>query len=418
MVSCFRNSAVALTFFFCLTANPFPVWAETALSERQALQAALDSHPSVDAARAALKAVAGEARDADAWFPENPTVRVDKTTDRWQRNVGKGGYSVELAVPLWIAGQRSLRQELAAEKGRGAEAEIAMARWALSGATRENYWKAWLAGELVNVAKDRGERSRALVEAARRLKSSQQIRALDARQMEAEASIDKEAAAERRAEHRVSLAALRELTGMPLLGSIALAPPEVEAPPTAISAKNTDARPDIEAAARQVRIARANLKVQDRDAWPVITPSVSYRRERSTFDEPEDRTLTFGLTVPLPVARTNQAGIGQAGAELVRAETELRRVNLQAQREVEQAHANWQGAWERWQQSKETLQLVEQNVASLERGFASGEVGALELLQERRRWVEAREAERSSLAALAMARSAWQHAQGVIGEVQ
>jgi hypothetical protein len=68
-----------------------------------------------------------------------------------------------------------------------------------------------------------------------------------------------------------------------------------------------------------------------------------------------------------------------------------------------------------WQEADKAKRTLEENLRVMERAFALGEIGALDLVLEKRRWEQAAEAERRALGQLALARAAWETAQGDIG---
>lgn len=382
------------------------------MTEAQAVRAALDSHPSVEAARAAIEAAKGLEAEADFLLPDNPSLRLERTTDRWHHNNGEREWVAEISAPVWIAGQRGHRQALAAAKRHEAEEDVETVRWALVGAVRAAYWQAWQVSELLKAAIQRRERSEALREAAERQVRAKEMREFDARNVAAEALADRRVEAARRGELEAAVAVLTELTGVPGSELKEFETPTPAAPQPQSAATVDEARPDLRALRRKLEGASANLGLQEANAWPTPELALAAKRTSADYDKTYDDSVIFGVKVPIPVVQRNQREIMAAGADLNRTRADYQLALNRARRELTQADSGWRAAWRQWQDASEALRLSNANLDLIETGFKVGEISSIDLIQEKRRWGEALEAERTAVAALALARTAWEQAAG------
>ncbi len=383
------------------------------LTEAEALRQALSTHASIDAARAALTAAQGLQDEADFLLPGNPAVRLERTTDRWHHNNGDRETVAEISAPIWMPGQRSGRQAVAAAKRMEAEADVATARWVLAGAVREAYWKTWEARELLRTAEERLDRSKSLHAAAVKLVKAKEIRELDARTVEGEVLADRQLAARRKGVYEAALAVLAELTGLTQAALADLAEPLPTLPPPQPSADLEASRPDLKVLRSRLEGGRANVDLQEARAMPNPEVSLALKRTSTNYDSSNDDSIVFGIKMPIPVVERNQREVMAAVAELGRNRAEYQLALNKARREMAQAESNWRAAWQQWQDSEDALHLTSGTMALIEKGFAVGEVSSVDLLQEKRRWGEAVEADRSAAAALAIAKAAWEQASGI-----
>jgi outer membrane protein, heavy metal efflux system len=384
------------------------------LTEAEAVRLALARNPSIDGARAARVAARGLAEEAEFLVPDNPNVGFAYRSDGAETNQGTQELEAEISVPVWINGQRSARRAVAQAIGQQAEAEIEAAQWELAGRVRAVYWRAWQARALLATANERFALSDGLATSAEKLARSGQVRVNDVRDLQAEALADRQSQAERTGELQVAIAELGEAIGIDGIEPDQLEPPRPEepAPPAEVDPQR---RPDLRLLRRKAEAARADVDLQRRDAVPNPEPSVGFRRERGQRNEPWQNTVRLGVSIPIPVVNRNQRAIAAALAERGRAESDLATAFLRARRELGAAAADWRAAWVQWQEADKAKRTLEENLRVMERAFALGEIGALDLVLEKRRWEQAAEAERRALGQLALARAAWETAQGDIG---
>ena len=91
-------------------------------------------------------------------------------------------------------------------------------------------------------------------------------------------------------------------------------------------------RPDLVAETQRLERNRQNLRLQQSEAVPNVTPSFGYKRDFGV------NTAAIGLSAPLPLFNRNQGGVSRASAEIQQQQYETSRVELAVRREVQQAY--------------------------------------------------------------------------------
>lgn len=383
------------------------------LTEAEALRGAVDTHASIESARSALTAAQGIQAEADFLLPGNPALRVERTTDRWHHNNGEREWVAEISAPVWMPGQMSGRQAVAAAKRTEAEADVAAAQWALVGAVRQAYWKTWEARELLKAAEERLDRTSSLLAAAEKQVRVQEMRELDARTVAGEVLADRRTVARRKGEYESALAVLAELTGLSKSQLVDLSAPSPTAPPSQLAADLESSRPDLKALRSRLEGGRANVDLQEARALANPELSLAVKRSSADYDRTYDDSVIFGIKMPIPVVDRNQREVMAAAADLSRSRAEYQLAVNKARRELIQAESGWRTAWQQWQDAEEALRLTSETLHLVEKGFAVGEVSSVDLIQEKRRWGEAVEADRSAAAAVVIAKAAWEQASGI-----
>ncbi|MCX7197165.1 MAG: TolC family protein, partial [Proteobacteria bacterium] len=108
------------------------------------LRAAVDRAARLDPSVRTLGARAGEIdasqAAAQALFPAPPTAGASLRRDRPDRDLGLNELEFEVGLPLWLPGQRALRQRLAGDEGMERDAALADARLQVAGRVRESLW--------------------------------------------------------------------------------------------------------------------------------------------------------------------------------------------------------------------------------------------------------------------------------------
>lgn len=400
------------SLFLLLPFLPASVALAAPLGEAEALRAAMDTHSSIESARSAMTAAHGIQAEADFLLPGNPAIRVERTTDRWHHNNGAREWVAEISAPIWMPGQASGRQAVATAKLSEAGADVEAARWALAGAVRKAYWKAWETQELLKAAKARHDRTKALLAAAERQVKAKEMRELDARTIAGEVLADRQVIARRQGEYESALAVMTELTGLAPAAFGELQAPDPTSPPSQLAALVEETRPDLKALRSRLEGGRANVDLQEARALPNPELSLAIKRSSTDYDSTYDDSVILGIKMPIPVVNRNQREVMAAVADLGRNRAEYQLAVNKARRELAQAESGWRTAWRQWQDAEDALRLTSETLASIEKGFSAGEVSSIGLIQEKRRWGEAIESSSTAAAAVAIAKAAWEQAAG------
>lgn len=331
----------------------------------------------------AREAEARAAQEVAAGFtPEPPSVAIGSLNDRYNRNLGRQEWEVELAAPLWLPGQKAAREAEAASRVEEAIAKRAALRWELAGVLREAWWSLAAARNVNALAIRRLATAQALEADVRRRYRVGELSRIDANLAQAEVL----AASAEQAETETALLqaeqALRTLTGT-------VAPLDVgeEAPTTQGRSGGLPSAPEVHpslaAVAAAARSARARVTVADESRRAAPELALRVVRERGDFAEPYANTVGIRLKIPFssgPLVRREtsaaRADADQADAEMVRAQTRIQLEAERADRALASSERQFLMAQERRQLSAENLRLSE-------KAFALGESDLATLLRIR-----------------------------------
>ncbi len=313
---------------------------------------------------------------ARAWTPGPPSVSLSSLNDRLNANTGKQEWEAELAVPLWLPGQRAARTQEAEAAAAELAARRAALRLQLAGELRSLWWQLVAARQALAVATRREASAQALlVDVQRRFKAGELAR-LDANlahneRLTAQGERLEAAAAQRQAEQ-----SYQALTGV--------APPEDLAREMMRPVSDLPAgHAQLVAARAVVALAQARLALAQQTRREAPELALRLSRERGDLHASYANAVGVKLTLPLssgPRVRHDsaaaQAQAQQAAAELALTEHRLGLEAARARSDVELATQQRTLAEQRQQLSADNLRLAEKS-------FALGESDLAGLLRAR-----------------------------------
>lgn len=329
-----------------------------------ALESAWSRQPAQRAQAARLAEIEGRRKAANALTPEPAALSVGQRTDRPGSNAGRRELELEVAVPLWLAGQRDRQRAVVEAESAAYGAAQALGKWRLAGEVRDAWWQARLADAERDVARQRLESATALADDVARRVSAGALARVDgnrARTAEQAARIALGAADARSFRLLQQFSALTGLAALPLAVEQS-AGPAAEIHPQRIAAGQR-------AALAQKRVDYAVVTRRDP---PEL--SVALTRERGTFEERFDNSVMLRLKVPFATDARNQPQLAAAAAGHAEADAALALVSgsieadiASAQRELEQARTAVHLSESRFELARDTQQL-------LDRAFKLGEI--------------------------------------------
>ena len=376
------------------------------VSLEEALDAFAEHSLALRIARSEVAETAGAARQSRAWFNPSFSVRrdaLDRNGDEyWEENL-------LLFQPLEWPGRTAARHRVARHTIEASNARFRSDSTRLAFEVREAYALAWFAEAAELTARRAAAVIREMAEDAEIRFEEGDISAYETRRLRLERV---------RAEQDVAEAELRSrnvrrrLAGLTLPGtgieevgpSTGLDGPVsagLEGLPPRVTREDALAvlleRPDVEAAARDLDAARAELAVA-RSGWmPDPTVSLGYRRQEGGF-----QGLSLGLDLPLPLF---DRGGGNRQAADARSAAAAHRLNLRRRL----AETDLLTAWDRYASSRARLEAAagglladaEALLASALAAYGENEMSLLELLDAASAFRRAR------LGALSMRSAAW-----------
>ena len=351
---------LAAVFIFTLICT-LPAHGQTM---RDAFESAWSRQPAQHAQAARLAELDGKREAAAALTPGPAALAIGRRSDQPGSNAGRREWEIEVAAPLWLAGQRARQRAVVAAESGAYGAAQAFGKWRLAGEVREAWWQARLADAERDVAKLRLESAAALAaDVARRVKAGDLARVDENR-----AQSQEQAAQIARGD--ADARAFRAMQQFTALTGLAIPPSAGERPAT----QAAEIHPQRIAAQRLAELAqtRADYAGATRRDAPEL--SVALTRERSTFEERFGNSVMLRLKVPFATDARNLPRMAGAAAERAEADAALVLESIRieadiaaARREGEQAQATLQLSASRFELAHDTYQM-------LDRAFKLGEL--------------------------------------------
>lgn len=362
---------------------------------------ALASNGELAAARIEIERA--RARLRQAGLRPNPTLDFEQTTGRYTGSRGDSETSIGVALPLELDSKRRRRIEFAQAELEAVEADIADRERRLAAGVRSIYVEA--------------------LAALRELETTENLNNLDlqttrfvqARVNEGETApielnllrVEVDRLRSRRAliEGRLKAALLRlkNLAGVPAAEPLRLREdlftPVLPAPPASLEAAIDIAlrhRPDLKLARLNEEVAQAGLSLARANGRPDVTAFSRYTLNRSSYEDSpvgvrndQDRLLTFGVSIGIPVFNRNQGAKAESAAAISQARTKREFLESVVRSEVESAYARYeaaQAAVATFEQG--VIARSNENIRVVRAAYELGQFSITDLLNEQRRLVD------------------------------
>ncbi|HEY2903135.1 MAG TPA: TolC family protein, partial [Polyangia bacterium] len=151
-------------------------------------------------------------------------------------------------------------------------------------------------------------------------------------------------------------------------------------------------RPDLRAARASRDVSEAALSAARREAFPDISLGANYTHSDFTVSGDNPNTLALSLSLPLPLFDRNQANIGRARLDIVRADNDTERLRLQVQRDVGEAVRRAQRAQALLAvfEGGGMIDRADGSLKVAEKSYKAGAISLLELLEAQRTYLDIR----------------------------
>lgn len=391
----FVSRGLAPCIVIVALAGTVPAAAAQPLSLEEAWQIAEQANPALQSARAGRHSLDGQKAESDAALFHNPVIGSDPSRRTVPQASGADHrfreWGAVLSQTLEIAGQQGYRREVVRHELGAFQSSIDELRRQVRADVEERF-------------------VRVLALQRRRNLESENLKLVES----AAAAMGKRVAtgeASRLEGNLASVEAERTRNQIGLLGeSLTAARAELSAllqlPPAAAPEatgeidrlvkydrenllESASRRPQLAALQSKEQAARSRLELERAAAYPDVTLGVTAGRE----GPPEFRENVVGLavSVPLPLFRRNQAGIGKAMSELTQAQVERQAI----ERDIRAAVL---AQWSRVELLRErvarlrasVLPPLEENLRLSQSAFRAGEIGLTELLLVNRQVLDGR----------------------------
>ncbi len=343
------------------------------------------------------------ARVRQAGLRPNPTLNFEQTTGRLTGSSGERETSVGVSVPLELGGQRRRRVELAEAELEAVEAEVAERERRLTAEVLALYAEALAALRELEITDGLTDLDLKTVVVVQARVNEGETAPIELNLLRVE--VDRMRARHALVEGRLQSALLRlkAVAGIPLNEPLRLRErlnaPVLPAPPASMEAAIEIAlrtRPDLRFARLNEEVAAAGLRLAQAQAGPDVTAFGRFNYGRSIFEVPplgsfpdNDKTLTFGASLSLPVFNRNQGAKAEAAVAISQARMRREFLESLIQSEVRSAYTNYQA-------TRAALLTFEQgvidrsnaNIRTIRAAYELGQFSITDLLAEQRRLVE------------------------------
>ena len=316
------------TLSVCLLALPLAVWAQTPLTEAEAVRLGLTQADFADLERGAVQAAEADLLAAGL-FP-NPTLSYSRESVDGSPDTVEQTWMLEQAFD--ISGRRGLHREAASLRVAAVTAGNASRQLLMAAEIRRTFHEVLFRQETIRATETWAQRFARVEGMVGKLARAGEASGYDRRRLARERQTADARLAAERAELDRALARLMALTGAPedLLLKGELLPSAPTPLETVLS--RLDQRPDLQSLSRRAEAADLEGRAAKRGGIPEVTVGIGpkYVDNGST----QDNGVALSLSVPLPVFDRQQAGQQRAAAEALQARAEYRLAQRRAEGEL------------------------------------------------------------------------------------
>ncbi|MFC0253627.1 TolC family protein [Massilia consociata] len=383
-----------------------PCWAVAAPPTlKQAFDAAWQRAPGARTAEARQDEALAARANAASWLAANPTLGLSQRADHGASERDQRESELSVSTPVWLPGQKSAREALAARSSEEAEAHLKATRLAVAGLVRTRIWEAATAQVTLEEKQDHLHHLEGFAdEVQRRVKAGELARSdgLLAQQEVHAAEIE---VLEARTAAAEALSRYHALTGLPEL-------PPLEPEPLQESDAPANAR--LLAARASEQRARAALRLAEASRAAPPSIDLSMRREDERLLREPARSIGIAVQIPLGSAARNRSVEAQAQTAIATAAAEALEAHAHAGAELDMARARLANARSALVAARARATALHEHTALYEKAFRQGERGLADLLRSRALTHEADVAVARQHAALGLAHAQLNQASGIL----
>lgn len=355
-------------------------WLVATASQAQTLGAALEQawsrHPQAQVFAAHEAQAQARAELAAALTPAPAKMSLSNASDRLNQATGKDAWELEVALPLWLPGQKAAQGQEAQSNQSEVAARRAALRLQLAAEVREAWWALALARNALDSAKRREATATALqADVQRQLKAGELARA-----QANLADLERLAAEGETLEAQTSVAqaeqAYRTLTGADAPAQLAEEAPA--SPPTAPST-----HPQFMAAQAVAQMAQARLGVAQQTGRDAPALALRWVRDRGDANAAYADSVGIKLTVPFGSSARLRQESAAARAETLQADAEVVLVQQRLQLELDRAQREAKMVALQLTKAQVRVALTDDTLRLTEKSYALGETDLGSLLRAR-----------------------------------
>ena len=353
---------------------------------------------------ARLEVEKAKARLTQASLRPNPLFEVEQTSGRLAGSPGDSEFNAGISVPLEVYGQRGRRIDLANADITLKEAEVTARQRILAGQIFVTYADALAALREVQILEE-------LLELDMQTVRFVQIRVNEGENAPLELNLLQTEVERLRARRELgegkiqaAISKLKFYAGVPYEESLKLREdissatvPLLPATLETSIAVGLKSRPEIRLAELDEQLANAGLRLIRSQSKPSITPFTRYTQGSSTIDLPvgpfpqqNNRSLTFGVSVGLPIFNKNQGAKAEAAIAIRQAQERRAFAEKVVRNEIIVA-------FQRIEAARRALSILEtvvlprsrENIETIRKVYEIGDLKITDLIAEQRKLLEA-----------------------------
>ncbi len=331
----------------------------------------------------------------------NPTLDAEYGSPRFLGGEAESDFSVGATQVFEFGGKRSKRVAVAELELQQARFEVAGLERQVAVEIRNAYTRAVSAARQLDVIEKLLAADAELVRVTDARLKEGDVAPLDANLVRVESDRLRVQQIEARSQLETALLEIRTLAGLDVAEPLRLAP-QAERPPrldlglSELTATALRERADLQAAIIGERLGSARINLARSQATPNVAAAVRYSRTKGLIDLPDrlgsgfltdlDTTLTFGVSVDIPIFNRNQGEIASATGEQAQAVRQREFLEATIKRDVAVAYREYRAAAEKLVlYATQILPRSEANLQTVRSAYGLGEFSVFEVVNEQRR---------------------------------
>lgn len=354
------------------------------------------------AARQRLAIAEGRLRQAG--LRPNPTLEAEYGSPRFLGGEPESDFSAGVTQVFELGGKRSKRVAVAELELSRVRSEVDAIERTVAVEIRNSYAAALSAARQLDVLERLIPANEELLRVTEARLKEGDVAPLDVNLVRVENDRFKVQAIQLNSELETGLLQLRTLIGSDIAEPLVIAP-QPDRPPrfdTGLSDLTEIAlttRADLRAARIGEELGSARIGLAKANAVPNVSAGIKYSRNNSLIDFParlgggsfpnKDNSLTFGVSVEVPIFNRNQGEIASATGEKVQATREREFLEATVKRDVAVAYRKYRAAAAALVvYSTQILPRAEENLRTVRAAYGLGDFSIFEVVNEQRRLTE------------------------------
>ena len=370
-------------------------------SANEIVRRALAANGELAAAR--LEIERAQARLRQAGLRPNPTIDVEQSIGRFTGSAGESEVSVGIAVPIELGGKRTRRIELARAELEASQAEVADRERRLTNEVRALYAEALASIRELSTLEELNDLDLQTTRFVQARVNEGETAPIELNQLRVEVERLRSRRALVEGRLKGTLLRLKSLTGIGPTEILRLGE-DLQQPLALPSPASVDAaveialrsRPDLRFAKLSEDVAQAGLQLARAQAVPNLTPFTKYSNNRSVFEDTpvgvlrdRDKSLTFGVSIEIPIFNRNQGGKAEAAVAINQAQRRREFLEAVIRSEVQSAFARYEAAQVAVTTFEQgAIPRSSENVRTIRAAYQIGAFSITDLLVEQRRLLD------------------------------